>query len=117
LSGSSALRLRFLKVGNVSKKKSKKKPTQKAKPKTKKAEQPVAESTPKGWVVGAKVVAINNEKMNGTITDPEVLASDFWKNAPASTIEAMSKNTYVRFVREDGATFGVRKDMLKLAED
>jgi hypothetical protein len=101
----------------MSKKKSKKKTTQKAKPETKKVEKPPAEPAPKGWAIGAKVVAIDNEKMNGTITDPEVLASDFWKSAPASTIEAMSKNTYVRFVRADGVTFGVRKDMLKLAED
>jgi GT2 family glycosyltransferase len=93
----------------MSKKKSKKKPAQKAKPKK--------PETPKGWVVGAKVVSTVNEKMYGTITDPDVSASDFWKNAPAETMKRMAAYSYVRFVREDGATFGVRKDMLRLVED
>tara|TARA_Y100000592_G_scaffold97788_1_gene169308 strand:+ start:93 stop:374 length:282 start_codon:yes stop_codon:yes gene_type:complete len=93
----------------MSKKKAKKKTAQKPKPKK--------TETPKGWVVGAKVISTLNEKMHGTITDPEVSASDFWKNAPAETVRRNASVIYVRFVREDGATFGLRKDMLKLVED
>jgi|TARA_R110002050_G_scaffold300577_1_gene470588 hypothetical protein len=96
----------------MSKSKSKKSPDKK-----KKAQKEKAPAKPKGWAVGSRVVFVENESLCGKITDPEVSAEEFWKSAPESTVSLMSRFTYVRFTRDDGASFGIRKDLLKLIDE
>lgn len=106
---------------------SKKKKKQKEKSASKKSSSTKKESTlqskelappaPKGWAVGAKVASIEHESWCGSITELDVTPEEFWKNSPKETSQRMSKYQYVRFVREDGCIFGMRKDMIRLIDE
>ena len=95
-------------------KKKNKKSVKSTKP-TKKAEKKKTDI--KGWTIGAKVVSIDHASWQGIITELDVTPEEFWKNAPTETAKRMSKYQYVRFVREDGCIFGMRKDMIRLIDE
>lgn len=77
----------------------------------------LASPAPKVWAIGAKVASIEHESWCGSITELDVTPEEFWKNAPTETAKRMSKYQYVRFVREDGCIFGMRKDMIRLIDE